>query len=289
MDDLIFACPRCSALLSPTLSCRECDSKFDCQDGIYRFLLPESELDLEPSLAQYRRVRELEGNVGRASDYYRALPFVPPQNPESDRWYIRQQSYRCLLSLLPKAPATILDLGAGNCWLTSRLSVLGHRCVAVDISLDAEDGLGAHIHYDVEFTCVKADFDALPFAPGQFDVLIFNAALHYSPNIELSLARANRILKPGGKIFVIDSPTFQTGQAGRQMLDRQDEDFRKRFNLPQVICRGVGYIARLQMSEAGFQFHRSRGRFLWELRRLWSGIKLQREPAAFGVWEGAPR
>ncbi|HXD08614.1 MAG TPA: class I SAM-dependent methyltransferase, partial [Anaerolineales bacterium] len=164
-----------------------------------------------------------------------------------------------------------------------------HRCVAVDISLNAEDGLGAHVHYAVEFTCVQADFDALPFAPCQFDVLIFNASLHYSPNIHQSLAGANRMLKPGGKMFVVDSPTFETDRAGKQMLAGQDEEFRKRFNLPQVIRRGVGYVTRSRMREAGFQFYRSRGRFLWELRRLWSGIKLQREPAAFGVWEGAPQ
>ena len=289
MGDLNLACPRCGALLSPRFSCRECGSKFDLIDGVFRFLLPERELDLEPFLSQYRRVRELEGYISRLPDYYRALPFVSPQNPESDRWYVRQQSYERLLGLLPKTLATILDLGAGNCWLTHRLSALGHRCVAVDISMDSADGLGARIHYGVRFTCAQADFDALPFAPTQFDVIIFNAALHYSPNIQRSLAGANCMLKPGGKILVMDSPTFQTDRAGKQMLARQDEDFRKSFNLPHVIRRGVGYLTRPQMHQAGFQFHRSRGRFLWDLRRLWSGIKLQRGPAAFGVWEGAPQ
>ena len=287
MDDLIFACPRCSASLSSSLSCRDCGSKYECRDGVYRFLLSETELDLEPFLNQYRHVRGLEGHGTCPPEYYRVLPFVPPQDPESDSWYIRQQSYQRLLDLLPKTSVSILDLGAGNCWLTHRLSMLGHHCVAVDISLDAEDGLGAHVHYGVEFTCVQADFDALPFALGQFDIIIFNAALHYSPTIEPSLVRANRLLKPGGKIFVIDSPTFQTDRAGRQMLDRRDEDFRKKFHLSQVIRRGVGYITRPQMREAGFSFRQSRGRLIWELRRLWAGIKLQREPAAFGVWEGA--
>ncbi len=288
MDDLKFACPRCGASLSLTLFCSACSSAFDYRDGVYRFLLPERELEFEPFLSQYRQVRQQEGNFARPSDYYRSLPIVQPLTLDADRWYIRRQSYECLLSLLPKHSA-ILDLGAGNCWLTHRLTALGYRCVAIDTSTDSDDGLGAWRHYGVKFTCVQADFDALSFAPSQFDVAIFNASLHYAPDIHRSLANANRMLKPNGVIFVIDSPVFQTDRAGKQMLADQDEYFRTSCNLRQVIRHGIGYLTRAQMREAGFRFHPSRGGFLWNIRRLWSGIKLRREPAAFGVWEGKPQ
>ena len=35
-------------------------------------------------------------------------------------------------------------------------------------------------HYPVAFTAVQADFEVLPFEAGQFDLVVFDAALHYA-------------------------------------------------------------------------------------------------------------
>ena len=58
---------------------------------------------------------------------------------------------------------TGIDLGAGNAWLSYRLSLRGHRPCAVDIFTDGRDGLGAARHYPIPFPTVEADFSALPF------------------------------------------------------------------------------------------------------------------------------
>ena len=60
----------------------------------------------------------------------------------------------------------MLDVGAGNGWLSSRLSELGHDAVAVDLDDDSGDGLGAGAGRK-PFPLVQADFDAMPFAPGR--------------------------------------------------------------------------------------------------------------------------
>ena len=57
----------------------------------------------------------------------------------------------------------ILDIGAGNGWLSNRLAQKGHRPVAVDIFTDGLDGLGAARHYGMSFPLVEAEFDRLPF------------------------------------------------------------------------------------------------------------------------------
>jgi SAM-dependent methyltransferase len=289
MDNLKFACPRCGAALDPNLVCADCGSTYECTDGIFRFLLPERTAELEPFLAQYHSVRRRDGKRARPADYYRSLPMVEMHDPEVDRWHVRRQSYARLLSLLSGHPLNILDLGAGNCWLAHRLAALGHCCVAVDISTDPHDGLGVRKHYPVEFICIQADFDALPYTPNQFEVVIFNASLHYSPDIQRSLAHARRMLKPNGGMFVIDSPTFHTDRAGRQMLSDQEIYFRRSCGLNEVIRHGVGYLTTMSMRKSGFRFHPSHGSFLWRLGRLWSGIKLRREPAAFGVWVCKPQ
>jgi SAM-dependent methyltransferase len=289
MDSLKFACLRCAAALNADLVCPGCGWTYACKDGIYRFLLPDRTAELAPFLTQYQYVRRHDGNLARPADYYRLLPMVESHDKEADRWQIRRQSYMLLLRLLPGPPLNILDLGAGNCWLTHRLAALGHCCVAVDISTDPHDGLGAWHHYAVEFICIQADFDALPYIPNQFEVVIFNASLHYSPDIQRSLAHAKRMLKPNGVMFVVDSPTFHTDHAGRQMLSDQDNYFRRSYGLDEVIRHGVGYLTTMSMSKSGFRFHPSRGSFLWSLGRLWSGIRLRREPANFGVWACKPQ
>src|SRR5260370_16718616 len=100
-------------------------------------------------------------------------------------------------------PLRILDLGAGSGWLSARLTEVGHSCVAVDWLDDAEDGLGAIRHYPIRFTCVQADFDDLPLAPGQFDVAIFNASLHYSNDPARTLRQPRAMLPPGRTMPVL--------------------------------------------------------------------------------------
>ena len=289
MTDLKFACPHCRASLDSYFICPTCKTVFEYRDGIYRFLLPERELELKPFLSQYHNIRQREGNIAHSAEYYRSLPFVPRGDPGVEHWYIRCQSFNRLLGFLPRHPINLLDLGAGNCWLTNRLIELGNHCVAVDISTNCDDGLGAQEHYTLQFTCVQADFDSLPFVPGQFDAVIFNASLHYSPNLEHTLAQANSVLKRDGTIFVIDSPTFRSDRAGKKMISDRDDRFQAEFGLREVIQCGSGYLTRRQMYSAGFRFHVSNGGFLWATRRLWSGMKMCREPAAFGVWAGKPK
>ncbi len=59
----------------------------------------------------------------------------------------------------------ILDLGAGNGWLSNRLAQRGHSLLAVDLLTNPEDGLGAFTNYETLFTPVQAEYDRLPLGP----------------------------------------------------------------------------------------------------------------------------
>jgi SAM-dependent methyltransferase/uncharacterized protein YbaR (Trm112 family) len=331
-SEVAFVCPRCStdllAWTSGAQICSKCGTAFELRDGIYRFLLPERLIELQPFLAQYRAVREKDGYRSPSPEYYRLLPQVESDDPQAETWRIRQITFNHLCRFIngrhrlkadgyaepnPRSgfppqsrrrfptdaatdtatnaePLSILDLGAGNGWLSHRLTALGHRCAAVDWLDDAEDGLGASRHYPVEFLSVQADFDCLPFAPGQFDLVIFNASLHYSPNVSATLERAARRLARGGALVVMDSPVFRSADAGRQMLVEREDNFKKRYGLSQVLRSGVGYLLLSDLVETGrklkmpkVQFLPSRGGWLWETRRLLAGLKNGRESARFGL------
>jgi len=265
---------------------------FEMIDGIYRFLLPERCAEIQPFLFQYRVVRERDGYQSYTSDEYPKLPNIQIDSPQAGVWRIRQESYTRLLSLLPGRSLSILDLGAGNGWLSHCLTRLGHQLVAVDWLDDEHDGLGAYHHYPVQYTCVQGDFDALPFKTGQFDVVIFNASLHYSNHLERTLRHACNMLSRDGRIYVMDSPTFSSNESGKIMVIDHIDYLRKNYGLQEVIQFGAGYLYMKKMIELGktlgisFQFYPSHGSFRWTIKRWWAGVKSGRESAAFGVWEG---
>jgi SAM-dependent methyltransferase len=259
------------------------------RDGIYRFLSDKRLEELEPALAQYRLVRQRDGYRGRDPTYYRALPFVDRHDPDVLVWRVRRQSFRSLCHGIMRAPSLrVLELGAGNCWLTNRLAQFGHRCVALDLLDDPEDALGAARHYETRFTRVQADFDALPLAPNQFDVVIFNASLHYSPNPAATLRHAGKALAPGGTTVVMDSPVFATESDGLRMLSDRRRRFAEYLDAP--IGWGVGFLTidllERAASESNVSVRRvaSAGGLRWAVKRWIAGQKLGRQPATFGIW-----
>ncbi|TMD04828.1 MAG: class I SAM-dependent methyltransferase [Chloroflexi bacterium] len=292
-----FVCPRCATSLttfsSGTLGCGACQTAVPLRDGIYRCLRPERLKEIEPFLAHYRRVREEDGYRHRESAYYRSLPRVDPHDAQAARWRVRHESFRHLVRVLlrlGRRPLRILDLGAGNGWLSHRLTALGHRCVALDWLDDVEDGLGAQRHYPVGFTCVQADFDELPLAPGQFDLAVFNASLHYSPDFVGTLRHARGMLVAGGALVVMDSPVFATEQGGHRMLAAQQIDAGAMHR--SVVQWGEGYLTKSGLARAGrdarvgVRWIPSRGGPSWAARRWLAGLKERREPAKFGIWLG---
>ena len=139
--------------------------------------------------------------IGRRSpDYYRMLPCVVARRSTPAEWRVRRDSFahlqRHVLPANGHGPMRVLDLGAGSGWLSHRLAAVGHRVVAVDRLDDEADGLGACRHYPVPFAAVQADFDALPFEPSQFDLVVFDGSLHYAPDPAATLAESHADARP---------------------------------------------------------------------------------------------
>lgn len=296
-----FVCPECGSTLVAAATagastapriCRSCDAEVACRGGIFRFLSDPQLAQVEPLIAQYRRVRAQDGYRERAAAYYRQLPQVSRGDPQDAVWRIRQESFRHLcrrvLTRLGRRPLRVLDLGAGNGWLSHRLTLLGNVCVAVDWLDDPDDGLGAALYYPTTFTRVQADFDLLPMVAGQFDAVIFNASLHYSANPSATLRSASKALMNGGALVVMDSPVFAKDADGRRMLAERWQSFADRIGRP--VEWGAGYLTvdglERTAKQAGLMLERipSRGGPGWAFKRWLAGRKLRRQPASFGIW-----
>jgi len=292
-----FACPECRTDLVETgaerFACARCGRVFDRRGGVWRFLTEGRGRRLESFVRQYRLVREREGRRPSAPDYYRRLPTVAPGDPHARDWQVRRETYHHLLGHVLAAgalPVHVLDLGAGSGWLSHRLTALGHRAVAVDAIDDDVDGLGAARHYPTDFASVQADFDALPFAPGQFDLVVFNGSLHYAADIAATLERAHRALAPGGALVVMDSPMFRAEGDGSAMVGAEVMRFEQQCGCTNVVQPGVGYLTFARLAGIAEklalrpQFVPSRGPLGWRIRRSAARVRLRRAPAAFGLW-----
>ncbi len=296
-----FVCPECGSILvtpAPAVAstgpwiCRSCGAEVACRGGILRFLSDTRLAQVEPLIAQYRRVREQDGYRQRAAAYYRELPRVARSDPQQAVWRIRQESFRHLCSRvfarLGRRPLRVLDLGAGNGWLSHRLTLLGNVCVAVDWLDDLDDGLGAARHYPTTFTRLQADFERLPLVGGQFDAVIFNASLHYAANPTATLRNAAKALVDDGALVVMDSPVFVSDTDGQRMLAERQRGFTDRIGKP--FEWGAGYLTvdglARTATEAGLMLQTipSRGGPGWAFKRWLAGRKLRRQPASFGIW-----
>jgi SAM-dependent methyltransferase len=294
-----FACPECGGTFDDERAaevrrCRLCDRTYDRRDGVWRFLTAARAERLAPFITQYCAVRDRDGHRRMLpSEHYRTLPSVPRTDPQAAEWLVRRETYHHLLQRVlasSSQPMHVLDVGAGTGWLSHRLASLGQRVVAVDALDDEADGLGAWRHYGVPFVVVQADFDALPFVPKQFDLVVFNGSLHYAPDAAATLARARRMLAGGGALVVMDSPMFHRDRDGAAMVDEKHRHFRHDLAIATDVRSGVGYLtfARLsaiaQSLDLHAQFVPTRGPLPWRVRRQFARVRLRRAPAAFGLW-----
>lgn len=292
---MTFVCPRCRAELrnvsQTALLCPQDGFTFEQRDGIWRFLLPERESHYARFIRDYEAVRRAEGRFSAHAEYYRSLPFKDLSGRFSADWKIRAASFRALAGLL-RAESKILDVGAGNGWLSNRLSALGHRVWAVDLLVNAEDGLGAWKFYETKFTPVQAEFIRLPFAAQFVDAVIFNASFHYSESYEETLRESLRALLPSGRIIVMDTPVYHDADSGVKMLEERREQFLARYGFASDSIASEGFLTYPRMNELGrnlgirWRYVRPFYGLRWALRpwlaRLWG----RREPAEFGLWAG---
>jgi SAM-dependent methyltransferase len=250
-------------------------------------------------LEQYAIIRHAEGRGSNEPAYYRALPWQDLSGKNSTQWEIRARSYhhfeRTILRDMEKRAGRalrILDLGAGNGWMTNQLRQRGHRPVAVDIFTDELDGLGALRHYANPLDGVAAEFDILPFRDQSIDLAIFNSSLHYSPNYRMTLRAVSRCLKPDGRLAIIDSPVYAAADHGERMRNERRAEFEKRFGFPSDSLGSIEYLDEPALAklatDLGIEWSRTSPWYgwRWALRPWRARLKRQRPPSRFLIFTG---
>jgi len=147
-----------------------------------------------------RVVKKKRANVAQA--YFDALA------GKFGRHYIPGRSWKglaeTLLNLLPRM--VIADLGAGEGTLSQLLAQRAKKVIAVDNSEKmvayASDLAAQHGCKNLEFRV--GDIENPPIDTGSVDLVLFSQALHHAQQPAKALASAHRLLKPGGRLVVLD-------------------------------------------------------------------------------------
>jgi ubiquinone/menaquinone biosynthesis C-methylase UbiE/DNA-binding transcriptional ArsR family regulator len=167
--------------------------------------LPEASQD-SAALKLVLRMRQ-----DKAGEYFNQLA------GKFGRTYVPGRSWRALahglLRLLP--PMVIADLGAGEGTLSQLLARTAKKVIAIDNSpamvefgskLAAEHGL-QNLEYRL------GEIDDPPIKAGTVDLALFSQALHHAASPGRALAAAHRILKPGGRLMILDLLSHSFEQA----------------------------------------------------------------------------
>lgn len=308
-QSLALCCPRCqkplcaqstgAPVFETSIACRNCAFVLTHEKGIWLALPPERMRHYERFLTEYQIVRAVEGRGSTDAAFYVALPFRDVSGRNQSQWKIRAQTFRYLERLLPRLKRSrpsldVLDLGAGNGWLSYRLALLGHQPVAVDLLTNSADGLGAATHYlqklEALFPRFQSELDRLPFGDAQFDCAVFNASFHYSEDYKRTLAEAIRCLRPRGTVVIADTPWYRRNESGQQMIRERRAMFQQRFGFPSDGLSSLEYLTddRLRDLEEHFgirwQIYSPNYGLKWVMRPLIAGLNGKREPSKFRIY-----
>jgi len=251
---------------------------------------------LERFRSDYGAHRAAEGRGHEGADLL-SLPYLA-SGPLARQWAVRARTFDTFVRTVVRPAGRsldILDLGAGNGWLSHRLAIEGHRCRAIDIRDDSIDGLGAAgpLLDQAHFDCLVAGFEDVPLPNQSADLAVFNASLHYATDLGAALAEATRLVRQGGTIAILDSPFYAREADGAAMVAEKHTAAAQRFGDRAESLLGLPFIEFLtveRLAEAsaplGLVWHRIRVRYpLWyQMRPFEALVRRRRTPSRFDLW-----
>lgn len=138
--------------------------------------------------------------------------------------YVPGRSWKALAEALIKVLnyKVVADLGAGEGTLAQLLAPRAEKVIAVDLSpkmvefgqaLALRNGL-----FNLEYRI--GDIEEPPIEDASLDLAILSQALHHAEHPQRAIDAAFRILKPGGRLIVLDLVQHQFEQARELYADR---------------------------------------------------------------------
>jgi ubiquinone/menaquinone biosynthesis C-methylase UbiE/8-oxo-dGTP pyrophosphatase MutT (NUDIX family) len=275
--------------LARRLLCGGGGHRYEITNGIPGLLLPSRAKEIEVFCTKYDALRLQEGWASETPEFYWHLPFRDLTGRHHDEWELRSRSFQFLQKWLQntfgRQTIRILDIGAGSGWMSRHLAER-HEVLAIDVNAGLH-GLAALPMAQRRFMAVKAELEDLPLASNSFDVALANASLHYAQNLERFFAKISRVLRPRGKLIVMDSPTYATTAAALAARERTQAYYAE-MGFPELAQNYAGLIDAIFSEQQSFRFRRKRRDFstLLLLQKSWREKFGKPVAARFPIWIG---
>jgi ArsR family transcriptional regulator len=181
-------------------------------------LLEEAAKELKPAAQDDRGLAMV---LQRRKDHLRS--YFDELAGKFGRNYVPGRSWKglaeMLLKLLP--PLVVADLGAGEGTLSLLLAQRAERVIAIDSSpgmveygqaVASRNGV-ANLEYRI------GDLEELPIGDAEVDLALLHQSLHHALHPSKAVGEAARILKPGGRIVIMDLLTHRFEEARDMYAD----------------------------------------------------------------------
>jgi SAM-dependent methyltransferase len=261
----MLACPRCHAerpfeletreeddreVREGRLTCRSCGHEAPVEEGIVDLLHDPPEF-VTREAAGLERFVELMRNEGWDRERILALPYE-----QDGYWFAQGAAMERLFEIMTFEPgATLLDVGSNTCWASNIFAKHGLHVTALDISKTLMQGLRTA---DWWFEANGVYFErivSLMFAPAlasdSFDYVFCSEVLHHNhpENLRRTLAELHRVLKPGGRLIVINEPLkFPTNRKedfGEEVAEYEGHEHVYYLHEYFLAARRAGFKARI--------------------------------------------
>lgn len=189
------------------------------RDGTSRFytLVPDDLDDSARRLWQVVRA-EVAGTPGALQDERRLREVLAKRRSRSEAFFssaagqwdrLRDELFgpaSCLQALLGllDPEMSVADLGCGTGQVSAALAPFVRRVVAVDSSAEMLDAARARLGGQANVALRRGTLERLPLDDASVDAALFVLVLHYLADPAGALAEAARVVRPGGRILVVD-------------------------------------------------------------------------------------
>ena len=196
---------------------------------------------------------ELAGRPGAAQDERRVARVLADRSRTSQEFFANaagrwdrvredlfgsQFSWQALLGLLPP-DWVVADLGCGTGVVAAVIAPHVGQVIGVDASDDMLAAARVRVKDLPNVALERGALEALPLADASVDAAVMMLVLHHLPSPAPALSEAARILKPGGRLLIVD------------MLPHDREEYRQEMGHVWLGFSAAD-IARL-LDQAGFE------------------------------------
>ena len=125
----------------------------------------------------------------------------------------------------------LLDIGTGTGRMIELFGPAADQVTALDRSPDMLRLARAKLPEDAgdKYALLLGDFAALPIDPASVDTVLLHQVLHYAQAPEQVIAQAAQVLRPGGRVLIVDFAAHE-----REELRTRDQHARLGFSDMQI-------------------------------------------------------